>query len=210
MAGALLLLTGTCGSGKSTIAQLLADRHGWTRLSEDDVWRARFHRNRGALGSAEHLAKRRSVRSEVCERIAAALAGRTRRAVQPAAGPAPGQIQTVAHVVLDATVHEATPDSLGEYADWFAGAGIAWQLRVLHPRLEVAIARDAARPDWSAGAAGVAALWRKFTGLRFPPHVFLDTSADTPEESALRVLASLKPGALTGQLRRHRAARHRR
>ena len=47
----VLILTGTCGSGKSTVARLLAERHGWTRLSEDDVWRARFHRDRGEPGS---------------------------------------------------------------------------------------------------------------------------------------------------------------
>lgn len=33
----VLLLTGTCGSGKNTIAAPLATR-GWTRISEDDMW----------------------------------------------------------------------------------------------------------------------------------------------------------------------------
>ncbi len=68
---------------------------------------------------------------------------------------------------------------------------LAWSVRVLHPRLEVAVARDAQRPDWRAGAAGVESLWRKYTGERFGREAFLDTSNDTPEESAGRVLASL-------------------
>ncbi len=170
--GRVLLLTGTCGSGKSTIAAELAARHGWARVSEDDVWRAHFHRKRGTLGTPEHRRKRRVVRMEVLSRVQCALA---------AGGD----------VVVDATVHEATPDSLGEYAALLDAAGVVWAIRVLHPRLEVAVARDAARPDWSAGPAGVEALWRKFTGERFGQEVFLDTSDDTPQQSAARVLASL-------------------
>ncbi len=172
----VLLLTGTCGSGKSTVAQCLAERHGWVRVSEDEVWRAHFHRRRGEPGSAEHRRRRGIVRSEVLSRVRAVVgAGRD--------------------VVVDATVHEATPDSLGDYAQLFERAGLGWSIRVLHPRLDVAVARDAQRADWRAGAAGVAGLWRKFTGRRFGAEVFLDTSDDTPEESAARVLASLSSGA---------------
>lgn len=36
-AAIILLLAGTCGSGKSTIAVLLEER-GWTRISEDEIW----------------------------------------------------------------------------------------------------------------------------------------------------------------------------
>ncbi len=168
----VLLLTGTCGSGKSTVARRLAEHHGWGRVSEDDVWRARFHRNRGALGSEEHRRRRGLVRAEVMTGVRRALAaGRD--------------------VVVDATVHEATPDSLGDYVALLEPEHVAWSIRVLHPRLEVAVARDAARPDWSAGAVGVAALWRKLTGERFGREAFLDTSDDTPAQSAARVLASL-------------------
>src|SRR5690348_6643254 len=34
----VLLLTGTCGSGKTTVAALLAKRHGWVHVSEDEIW----------------------------------------------------------------------------------------------------------------------------------------------------------------------------
>ncbi len=173
----VLLLTGTCGSGKSTVARWLAERHGWARVSEDDVWRARFHRSRGVLGSEEHRRKRSIVREEVMAGVRRALGAGS-------------------DVVVDATVHEATPDSLGDYAVLFERESVGWSVRVLHPRLEVAVARDAARPDWSAGAAAVASLWRKFTGERFGPEAFLDTSEDTPEQSAARVLASLSSDGL--------------
>ncbi len=169
----VLLLTGTCGSGKSTVAQCLAARHGWARVSEDEVWRAQFHRRRGEPGSDEHRRKRGVVRADVMTRVRAAV--------------------SAGHdVVVDATVHEATPDSLGDYVALLEGAGLAWTIRVLHPRLEVAVARDAQRLDWHAGAAGVAALWRKFTGERFGGEAFLDTSDEAPEASAARVLASLR------------------
>lgn len=174
----VLLLTGTCGSGKSTVARRLAEHDGWARVSEDDVWRARFHRNRGALGSEEHRRKRGVVRSEVVTQVRRALAADR-------------------DVVVDATVHEATPDSLGDYVALLEPVHAAWSIRVLHPGLEVAVARDAARPDWSAGAVSVESLWRKFTGARFGRAVFLDTSEDTPEQSAVRILASL-PGRQSG------------
>lgn len=167
----VLVLSGTCGSGKSTIAQLLADEHGWTRLSEDLVWRRRFHKNRGVFGSAEHRRKRRAVRRELLTDV--------RMAAEEA------------DVVVDATVHEADPSSLAEYAALLAAAGLPWQLRVLHPRLEVAIERDAMRPGWHAGAARVEDLWRKFSGRLFDPRLFIDSSGDEPRETTRRVLSSL-------------------
>ena len=54
----VLLLTGNRGSGKTTVSSLLAERTGWVRLCEDDIWRQRFGRERGPLRSAEHRLKR--------------------------------------------------------------------------------------------------------------------------------------------------------
>jgi predicted kinase len=168
----VLVLSGTCGSGKSTIAQLLADEYGWTRLSEDEMWRRRFHRNRGKIGSREHCQRRAAVRKELAELVSVAM--------------------REGHVVVDATVHEADANSVGEYEALFAPDQITWALRVLHPRLEVAIRRDAAREGWRAGPEGVESLWRKFTGHRFGSHVFIDNSDETAAESARSVLRSLK------------------
>lgn len=180
----VLLLSGTCGSGKSTIAQLLADEYGWTRLSEDDVWRRRFHKNRGVLGSEEHRQKRRVVREE--------LVGALRLAIEKS------------DVVVDATVHEADPSSIDEYEALFGAAGVGWQLRVLHPRLDVAVQRDATRRDWTAGPARVEALWTKFSGALFDPGAFIDTSDDEARETARKVLDSLErevPTKTSGQER---------
>lgn len=167
----VLLLTGTCGSGKTTAAALLAERHGWVQVSEDEIWQRLFGKDRGAFGSEEHRRKRRQVHEVVFARIREALA----------AG---------AHVVVDATVHEAPPEALCEYRGWFAAHGVAWAIRVLHPRLEVAVARDAHRRAWTVGAQSVAELREKFTGAEIGRECFLDTSDDTPEETMARLLAA--------------------
>ncbi len=165
----VLLLTGTCGSGKSTIAEIVSREPGWARISEDDVWKALYGKDRGALGTPGHRAKRARVHAVVFEAIRAALAsGRA--------------------VVLDATVHESPPEAFGEYAAFFEALAVPWELFVLHPRLEIATARDAGRSGWHAGPQAVASLRAKFTGAAFPPEAFLDTSSETPQETARRIL----------------------
>ncbi len=168
----MLLLTGTCGSGKSTLARLLAEDQGWARVSEDEVWERLFHRDRGRIGSDEHREKRWGVRSEV---VTCAAQARSR-------GP---------RVVIDGTVHEGTVDSWGDYDALLRRAGLTCVVCVLHPRLAVAIERDAGRPGWKAGARGVESLWRKFSGTRFGPAAFLDTSDEPPAEPMRRILESL-------------------
>jgi len=164
----VLLLTGTCGSGKSTISALLAER-GWTRISEDDIWPRLFGKERGPFGSAEHRAKRQAVHEVVFAGVRGALAQ--------------GQ-----QVVIDATIHEAPPEAFEEYRAFLEGTGTRWQVRVLHPALGVAVARDAGRLSGSLGAERVARLHAKFTGRVFEPQWFLDTSAHTPEQTVAALL----------------------
>ena len=168
----VLVLTGTCGSGKSTIASLIGSRAGWCRVSEDDIWPRHFGKDRGAFGTAEHRQKRGVVHREVLEN--ARLARRDGL-----------------NVVIDATIHEAPPEALEEYRVMFADAGIQWHLCVLHPRLEVAVARDAGRESGTLGAVRVEALHSKFNGCAIPAECFLDTSAEPPEVTAEHVLGSL-------------------
>ena len=167
----VLFLTGTCGSGKSTVASLLALEAGWKRISEDELWQQRFGKDRGAFGTDEHRRKRHEIQAQVVDRIVAGLS----------AG---------ASVVVDATIHESPPEAYLEYRALLEGLGIPWTLRILHPRLDVAIARDARRDGWSAGAARVSGLRAKFTEAVFPPAWFLDTSGESPAETAKRVLSA--------------------
>lgn len=165
----VLLLTGTCGSGKSTIAALIGARPNWLHISEDDVWARHFDKNRGAFGTAEHREKRRMVHEIVFGSLRSAMAAGL-------------------NVALDATVHESPPEAYREYLEFFEGCGVAWAVRVLHPTLEVASSRDSARIRGSLGAGQVASLHRKFTGRVFPAAWFVDTSSDTPEETVRRLV----------------------
>jgi predicted kinase len=125
-------------------------------------------RGRGPFGSAEHRAKRQRVHDDVFRCVQAALARGQR-------------------VVIDATVHEAPPEAFEEYRTFFDEQGILWQLRILHPALEVAVERDARRSR-SLGAHQVAQLHAKFSGKTFPAQWFLDTSHQSPEETVAALL----------------------
>ncbi len=164
----VLLLTGPGGSGKTTISTLLAARAGWTRIAEDDIWPRLFGKNRGAFGSDEHRRKRAAIHAEVQQSVLAALA-------------------QARNVVIDATVHEAPPEAFREYEEFFRRHGIAWELRVLMPRLEIAVARDAGRNSWHLGAGRVADLYSKFTGAVFSREVFVDNSDESPQTSVIRI-----------------------
>ena len=163
----VLLLTGTCGSGKTTVATLLAVSAGWERISEDDLWAAHFGKNRGAFGSSEHRQKRHGIQAEVVAKARLAVASG-----KP--------------VVIDVTVHECPPEAFLEYVARFQVHDLPWSLRVLHPRLEVAIDRDSSRSTWHLGADRVASLRAKFTGTVFPRSWFLDTSDESPLETMQR------------------------
>lgn len=170
--GKVVVLTGTCGSGKSTVAGLLALKGNWHHVSEDDLWLLMFGKDRGLFGTAQHRLKRAAVHQEVMERVRAAL-------------------DAGVNAVVDATVHESPPEALEEYRAWFQKAGIRWHLCVLHPRLEVAIERDATRTSGSLGAARVESLYAKFTRRVIAQSCFLDTSADSPAATVERVLDAI-------------------
>jgi predicted kinase len=166
----VLFLTGTCGSGKSTVASLLALEAGWERISEDELWHERFGKDRGAAGSDEHRRKRHEIQAAVIDR---ALVG----------------LSSGKSVVVDATIHESPPEAFLEYRLRLEALKIPWSIRVLQPRLDVAIARDACRDGWRAGPKRIADLRAKFTGAVFPASWFLDTSSESPSETVDRVLA---------------------
>ena len=165
----VLLLTGTCGSGKSTIAALLGARPGWAHLSEDDIWAAEYGLNRGPFGSAEHRAKRHHVQQLTFARLEQHLGAGTK-------------------VAIDVTLHESPPEGFEAYRLYLEGRGVEWAVRVLHPALAVAVARDAQRSRRPLGHERIAALRAKFTGRVFRPEWFLDTSTETAEQTVARLV----------------------
>jgi dephospho-CoA kinase len=164
-----LLLTGTCGSGKTTISKLLVTEASWIRISEDDIWKQRFGKNRGAFGSEEHRKKRHQVHEVVFAEILST----------------PDENR---FIVIDATVHESPPEAYYEYKEFFENHNIQWRLCVLHPRLEIAIKRDSQRVEWVAGPERVIKLQAKFNRAVFPKECFVDSSNDTPLQTMKRII----------------------
>ena len=165
----ILILTGTLASGKTTISKLLATEAGWKRISEDEIWKHRFGKNRGAFGSVEHRRKRQQVHKIIFKDIMPVYAENQ-------------------YIVIDATVHESPPEAFYEYKAFFEKHSIKWHLCVLHPRLEVAIKRDSQRIDWVAGSERVKTLRAKFNGMVFSKECFVDNSEDTPDQTMKRII----------------------
>ena len=176
----VLLLTGTCGSGKTTIAALLAEHATWIHINEDLIWHNCFGKNRGQFLSDEHRVKRRQVHEIVL-----------------------GQLLQGLHlgldVVIDATVHESPPEAYEEYQSLCEAHAIEWSIRVLHPRLEVAVARDASRTCWSVGEKGVKELREEFNKGVLGAECYVDNSDETAEETVMRLL---NPGAANNCINR--------
>ena len=164
-----LILTGTLASGKTTISKLLAAEAGWERISEDEIWKQCFGKDRGAFGSDEHRRKRQQVHIKVFHKIIEVH-------------------QKNRSIVIDATVHESPPEAYIEYKEFFEEHKIRWNLVVLHSKLEIAIKRDTHRTDWVAGAERVKKLRAKFNGMVFPKECFVDNSDDTPDQTMKRII----------------------
>lgn len=59
----VLLLSGTCGSGKTTISKLMAEHQDWERICEDDIWLELFGKDRGDPRLADGMRKRAQIQS---------------------------------------------------------------------------------------------------------------------------------------------------
>lgn len=87
------------------------------------------------------------------------------------------------NVVVDLTVHEAPPDAFLEYKELFETNRIPFEIRILHPRLEVAIGRDSERKCWNVGPERVKQLRQKYTKGIFGVGNFIDNSDESPEDT---------------------------
>jgi predicted kinase len=160
----VLLLSGTCGSGKTTISKLIAEQENWERICEDDIWLKLFGKDRGNPRLPGGERKRAKVYEIVFDKIHEC-----------------GEHEK--NVVIDLTVHEAPPDAFLEYKEFFEANGIPFEIRILHPRLEVAVSRDSRRRCWNVGAERVKQLRAKYTVEIFGEENFIDNSDESPEET---------------------------
>src|SRR4030095_12502901 len=92
-------------------------------------------------------------------------------------------------IVIDATVHESPPEAYREYQTMLEAHSVEWTIRVLHPRTEVAVARDASRTCWSVGEKAVRELRDKFNKGVLSVDCYVDNSDETAEETMKRLLS---------------------
>lgn len=117
----VLLVTGPGGSGKSTLAQAVADRLGWTYVSEDERW------VRNGWGSG--------LRSPDHERIVQEQVGQDVLAAHRAGRGA----------VLEFILYRPPPNPLTAYQELLAAHGISGATVVLRPTVEEVLRRMAHR-----------------------------------------------------------------
>ena len=142
----------------TAVSPLIFSRRAWTLRVPEGV-RApavNLDKDRGVFATPEHSSRR----------------GCSRKVL----GTRPGIARCRIQRGRQRDISRAPPEALEEYRTLFAQAGIRWHLCVLHPRLEVAVARDASRACGSLEAARVASPFAKFTGRAISPGCFLDTS----------------------------------
>ncbi|MHB1319899.1 MAG: hypothetical protein ACYCYF_14895 [Anaerolineae bacterium] len=115
----VLLISGSCASGKSTVSRLLAERHGLVQIDGDWV----LHLRKAQLGTPVGTL-------EIDSELRLMAHGVTRM----------GMGAVIAHVVL--------PDAMAVYQSHFASYGIPWRPVILLPDRKVLLQRAASRRTW--------------------------------------------------------------
>lgn len=163
----LLLLSGSCASGKSTISFLLSERHGFAQIDGDWVLQL----------AKEEYGKGVDYTSIDPPMLACA-----------AALSALGMPSVIAQIVL--------PARMPYYERYCAERGIPFRAAVLLPREDVLLARNRERVCWPKTTPEQWVL-KFQRDLYAAPASFArwydDNSCETPEQTATRLAASLLP-----------------
>lgn len=167
----VLIVTGPCGSGKTTISSLIAANHPFIRLCGDDIKEELFP---GIVDIQEYPEKLKQVGSEILERARTHFAN--------------GE-----HVVIDYIV--LAEARLEEYKRIFSDH---LQIRVLLASRESIITRDETRECWTAGEACVDQLHEGFSQLKafIGAEHYIDSSEETPEETYVKHFAGWLPSKI--------------
>lgn len=157
----VLILTGPAGSGKTTIAELLAERCGFTRLDGDREDTEFFPDGKHWL--PENAEKLRKAHDKILRKTKDLLSQNDK-------------------VVVDYII-------FGHYLEFFEKFrkefGNDLEIRILFPKQEECIERDQIRTCWTAGHERVAQVYSEFYETRneLGPDNFIDSSGQTPEET---------------------------
>lgn len=165
----VLIVTGPCGSGKTTISSLIAQNHNFVRLCGDDIKEELFP---GIVNIQDYPEGKKKVFAEIFER-------------------AKKHFENGDHVLIDYIM--LGQKRLEEYKNTFSDH---LQIRVLLASREVNIHRDQVRECWTSGEQCVRDLYDEFTGVRdfVGAENYIDSSEETPEETYLKHFAAWLPG----------------
>lgn len=167
----VLIVTGPCGCGKTTISSLIAENHPFIRICGDDVKEELFP---GIVNIQEYPEKLTQVGAEILERAKKHFAS--------------GE-----HVVIDYII--LAEARLEEYKRTFSDH---LQIRVLLANRESIIQRDESRECWTAGEACVDQLVEGFTQLKdfIGARHYIDSTEETPEETYIKHFATWLPSKI--------------
>ena len=161
----VIIVSGPCSSGKTTISYLLSERHGFVQVDGDWI-----------LESIKDARGRRADFNEIHEYLLHMAEGMVLL----------GKSVAIAHVVL--------PEYLPRYQLFLRERGINHRVAILMPRMRVLLRWNAERICWpkTTPEYWVTKFYQDF--LEAPEEVkalFYDNSHETPEETADRLYAML-------------------
>lgn len=162
----IIVITGPCGAGKTTVSGIVAKELGIQHLKADDVTHELFP---GLESIEQHPKELQQMKDEVLRR-------------------AKEFFDNGKSVVVDFVV-------LGDFiSDFQRTFGDDLVMRALLPRIEVTIARDTSRDCWTVGEKHVRELHDMFIRDRelIGAGNFIDTSDETAEKTAERITNGMK------------------
>ena len=160
--GTIILLNGTCGSGKSTIADELVKTHGFLAIDADCAMQVVRHK----LGVKHVDFDSKELFDEISKEIDILSAF--------------GEKIVLAHVVM--------PDDIPKYKALFESKGMAYRIILLKPSYEVAVERTRTR-TCHAGVTPEEWVRYFYTKLTFSTDVeIIDSSNITAEQTAWRII----------------------
>lgn len=164
----VLIVTGPCGSGKTTITNLIVQNSNFIRISGDDIKNEFFPEIENITDYPEGLEK---VYFEIFQR-------------------AKKHFENGENIVIDYVV--LGQKRMEEYKKAFSKS---LEIRVLLSRKEIIIKRDQLRECWTSGEKCIIALYDSFNQLKDYIGVdnYIDNSEETTEETYLKHFASWLP-----------------